>query len=110
MKFVCDINSSSLLMKNIARMTYSFRTDVDQLLFSESSIDLNINVDDHIIPVHKFILQLRSHVFRTMLSSGMMESSNNQIIISDFNFRVVKKFINFLYLDAYDLDVLSKDA
>jgi hypothetical protein len=45
-----------------------------------------------------------------MLSSGMMESSNNQIIISDFNYRVVKKFINFLYLDAYDLDALSKHA
>lgn len=45
-----------------------------------------------------------------MLSSGMMESSNNQIIISDFNYRVVKKFNNFLYLDAYDLDDLSKHA
>jgi hypothetical protein len=80
------------------------------MLRSESSTDLNIIVDDHSIPVHKFILQLRSPVFRTMLSSGMMESTNNQIIISDFDYGVVKEFINFLYLDTYDPDVLTKHA
>ena len=45
-----------------------------------------------------------------MLSSGMMESTNNQIIISDFDYGVVKEFINFLYLDTYDPDVLTKHA
>jgi hypothetical protein len=45
-----------------------------------------------------------------MLSSGMMETTSNKIIISDFDFEVVKEFINFLYLDTCDQDVLTKHA
>ena len=54
------------------------------------------------IPVHKFILQLRSPVFKAMLSSAMKESTSNEIIISDFDHDVVKEFIRFLYLDTCD--------
>lgn len=65
---------------------------------------------DIYIPVHKCILYLRSVVFRTMLSSGMMETTSNEITISDFDFEVVKEFINFLYLDTCKPDVLTKHA
>ena len=62
------------------------------------------------IPVHKFILQLRSPVFKTMLSSRMKESTSNEIIISDFDHDAVKEFIRFLYLDKCDKDILDKHA
>ena len=119
--FVCDITiigavqisaniKNNIPMNIISPMTHSYRRDIDQLMLDKSSTDLNIIVDDHSVPAHKLILHLRSPVFRTMLSSGMMESANNQIIISDFDYRVVKVFINFLYLDTCDLEVLTKHA
>ena len=63
--------------------------------------------EDESIPVHKLILQLRSPVFKTMLSSTMKESTLNEIIISDFDHDVVKEFIRFLYLDKCDTRALE---
>ena len=58
--------------------------------------------EDESIPVHKLILQLRSPVFKAMLSSTMKESTSNKIIISDFDHDMVKEFVRFLYLDTCD--------
>ena len=60
------------------------------------------------IPVHRFILQARSPVFRAMLSSGMVESSSSQIIITDFDHDVVKEFVRFLYVDICDVAALVR--
>jgi len=62
------------------------------------------------IPVHKLILQVRSPVFKAMLSSTMKESTSNEIIISDFDHNVVKEFMRFLYMDKCDATVLDKHA
>ena len=63
--------------------------------------------EDESIPVHKFILQLRSPIFKAMLSSTMKESTSSEIIISDFDHDVVKEFITFLYLDTCDTRALG---
>jgi speckle-type POZ protein len=63
--------------------------------------------EDENIPVHKFILQLRSPIFKAMLSSTMKESTSSEIIISDFDHDVVKEFITFLYLDTCDTRALG---
>jgi hypothetical protein len=62
------------------------------------------------IPVHKVILQSRSKVFKAMLLSTMVESTSNEIIISDFDQDVVQEFINFLYLDTCNAAVLDEHA
>ncbi len=62
------------------------------------------------IPVHKVILQSRSKVFKAMLLSSMVESTSNEIIISDFDQDVVQEFINFLYLDTCDETALDEHA
>jgi hypothetical protein len=62
------------------------------------------------ITVHKVILQSRSKVFKAMLLSTMVESTSNEIIISDFDQDVVQEFINFLYLDTCDATVLDDHA
>jgi len=74
-----------------------------------SALDSCANLPDSTerIPVHKFILQLRSPVFKAMLSSRMKESTSNEIIISDFDHEVVKEFIRFLYLDTCDTSVFE---
>jgi hypothetical protein len=53
------------------------------------------------------ILQLRSPVFKAMLSTRMKESTSNEIIISDFDHEVVKEFGTFLYLDECDTGVFE---
>jgi hypothetical protein len=78
---------------------------------SDNEVDELIKENDSItIPVHKFVLQARSPVFKAMLSSTMMESETNKINISDFDFDAVKEFIRFLYLDTCDKEVLDKHA
>ena len=62
------------------------------------------------IPVHKVILQSRSKVFKAMLLSTMVESTSNEIVISDFDQDVVQEFINFLYIDTCDATVLDEHA
>ena len=64
-------------------------------------------LEDESIPVHKFILQLRSPVFKAMLSSSMRESTSNEITITDFDHDAVKEFIRFLYLDTCDTSTLK---
>ena len=104
--------------------TYSIGDNVKVMLFDDKTCDLYIVVntcsnsfdleESEIInrpfPVHKFILQIRSPVFKTMLLSTMKESTSNEIIISDFDHDVVKEFIRFLYLDTCDATVLDKHA
>ena len=82
---------------------------IDDLLFDESTADCYIHNESSSerIPMHKFILQLRSPVFKAMLSSRMKESTSNEIIISDFDYEVVKEFIRFLYLDTCDTTVFE---
>jgi len=113
----------------------SFRNDMKSILFDKDTCDCVIhfqelsnrkrklestpsdNEDEEIIEednnnhstilVHKFILQARSSVFETMLSSTMKESTTNEIVIIDFDYIVVKEFIRFLYLDTCDREVLQ---
>ena len=102
-------------------VTNSLTNDLKALLFDEATADCVIVTSrkqrriqsmqdssnsstescDH-IPVHKLILQLRSPVFKVMLSSTMMESDSNEIIISNFDHDFVNEFIRFLYLDKCD--------
>ena len=60
---------------------------------------------EHIkIPAHKFILSMRSPVFRTMFASGMAEALTNEVRIQDFDAAVVKEFLRFLYTDLCEVD------
>ena len=56
------------------------------------------------ISAHKFILTMRSPVFRTMFASGMVEARTNEVHIQDFDAAVVKEFLRFLYTDQCDIE------
>ena len=62
------------------------------------------------IPAHKFILSLRSPVFKAMFSTSMSEATSNEVIISDFEPAVVKEFLKFLYTDSCDPEDLELHA
>jgi speckle-type POZ protein len=69
------------------------------LLYDDSISDLVIHVDNETIPAHKFILCLRSEVFRAMLTGSMSESVSSEVHIPDFEAAVVREFLHFLYTD-----------
>lgn len=60
-----------------------------------------------IIPAHKFILSLRSPVFKAMFSVAMAEAVSNEVTIPDFEPVVVKEFLKFLYTDSCDPEELE---
>jgi hypothetical protein len=62
------------------------------------------------VGAHKYVLTLRSPVFRTMFRSGMKEASGNTIEISDFPEVVVQAFVRFLYEDRCAKSVLQEHA
>ena len=80
-----------------------------EMTMVDSPVDI-ASYSNHRIPVHKLILEQRSPVFKTMLSSTMTESTSNKIIISDFDHDVVREFIRFLYFDTCDKEVLDQHA
>jgi speckle-type POZ protein len=55
--------------------------------------------DSNTLTSHKLILCARSPVFKAMLTSGLSESTSNEIVISDFEPEVVHAFLKFLYSD-----------
>ena len=60
------------------------------------------------IPAHKFILSMRSPVFRTMFASGMAEATSNEVLIQDFDAAVLTEFVRFLYTDQCELEQLAE--
>lgn len=117
-----DCNIDNVIENTDVNLTNCVANNVKALLFDEATADCVIvtsrkqrriqSTQDSSnsspdpterIPVHKFILELRSPVFKTMLSSAMIESNSNEIIISNFDYGVVKEFVRFLYLDTCDV-------
>jgi hypothetical protein len=95
-------------------------TDNDQLITSPSTTtclsmkrSIEMTMIDSPVDAASYsnhILEQRSHVLKTMLSSAMKESTSNKIIITDFDHDVVRGFIRFLYLDTCDKEVLDQHA
>jgi hypothetical protein len=73
--------------------------ELSSILLSDSLADIKIIAGEVSIPAHKFMLCLRSEVFRAMLSNGMKESSSNEIHIPDFDGVVIKDLLQFIYTD-----------
>lgn len=62
------------------------------------------------IPAHKFILSLRSPVFKAMFQADMSEAATSEVLIQDFNADVMKEFVRFLYTDRCERPALEKYA
>jgi speckle-type POZ protein len=62
------------------------------------------------IPAHKFILSLRSPVFRAMFQADMSEAATSEVLIQDFEAEVMKEFVRFLYTDRCERPALEKHA
>jgi len=71
------------------------------LVGSSEFADVVIVLDDGTrMPAHKAILACRSEVFRAMLTSGMKESTSNEIHLKDVSASNVRLLLMFLYTDT----------
>ncbi len=99
---------------------YPTRNDVTiakeiQYLWSDrSTADCRLNVrfsdGDQGIPVHSFLLTLRSPVFRQMFQMTMKETETGTITIDDISIVAVEAMVEYLYKDTVSMISLKQDA
>jgi len=76
----------------------SLISNLDSFRHHEELTDLTLVVEKcKRIPVHRCILAAASPFFRSMYSSGMMESYRNEVELKDVNYEEVKLVVNFIY-------------
>ena len=79
--------------------------DLTGLLWSGRDSDLKLIVHDKlVIPVHRFVLSLRSSVFRAMFNSKMAESHDSNVVFDEFEEHVALHFIFYCYTGTLDFD------
>ncbi|XP_054004464.1 RCC1 and BTB domain-containing protein 1-like isoform X2 [Hylaeus anthracinus] len=67
--------------------------------------DLTIEVQGKPIHVHKSILKIRCHYFRTMFQEHWVENNQSVIEHDQFSYDVYRNFLKYLYTDEIELDV-----
>lgn len=78
--------------------------DFEELIDSETYSDITLKVEDEDIniPSHKLILY-RSPYFKSMFTSGMLESQTNSIDFQNMDKNAVLEVLNFLYTDRIEV-------
>lgn len=59
------------------------------------------------IPAHRFVLCLRSPVFRAMLTGSLYEANTREIEITDFPAEVIRAFLSYMYTDNCDSETME---
>eukprot|EP01080_Neovahlkampfia_damariscottae_P010950 gene10950-3656_t len=97
---VCTASSSNL--GTAAEILEKLEEDLLQLVDNENFSDLKIRVGDIVVPTHKIIL-CRSPHFENMFSSGMMESTSEEIELEGLNKEAFLEILNFIYRDKIEV-------
>merc|ERR1712029_13761 len=87
--------------------TFIKRTDLAHLS------DVKIKTKSQELDCHKFMLSLRSDVFRAMFDHDTKESQDNVLVIKDFDYITVSKMIDFIYdghIEDYEDNLLLQIA
>lgn len=82
------------------RVGNTLQQDLRALLHSPELADVQLIVEDTVIPAHKFILALRSSVFRAMLNGPMSEGVSGKVVITDFSAEAIQDMLCFMYTDT----------
>ena len=76
-------------------------------LFKDDELsDLKIVCEGKAFPAHKFILSIRSDVFKAMFSSELKfnHSTQNELKIEDTDADTMEKFLKFIYTDSIKVE------
>merc|ERR1712029_547902 len=75
--------------------------------------DVKIKTKSQVLDCHKFMLSLRSDVFKAMFNHEPKEWQENELVIKDFEDVTVSKMIDFIYdghIENYADDLLLQIA
>lgn len=97
--YIHAISSSASSNSTSLKKTRTLTDSLSSLLHDNSTTDVVIQVDNETIQAHKFMLCLRSDVFKAMFDSQMSEGLSNEIIITDFDGNTIKELLSFIYTD-----------
>mmetsp|Transcript_10147 Transcript_10147/g.26269 ORF Transcript_10147/g.26269 Transcript_10147/m.26269 type:complete len:514 (+) Transcript_10147:175-1716(+) len=81
----------------------TLQTDLEGLMSNEEATDLKIVVEGKPLYTLRGLLTTRSAHFKTMLSHGFSESSQNEIALREDSFEAVQAVLLFLHTDRLDV-------
>ena len=90
---------------NCPEMDYFMKDSVSDVVFV---------VEGQRLPAIRFLLSIKSKVFRAMFSGHFKESEDKEVVIEDTTYEAFKTFIQFLYCDQlvlkdhYDLKLIEE--
>ncbi|GIY27525.1 kelch repeat and BTB domain-containing protein 4 [Caerostris darwini] len=90
---VPDVPDKLTLQSHMDRLL----NDIRDAYVHQDLTDLELLVDGQSIRVHKFILQCRSPVFRTMFEHNLSEKTDGTVEIQDVDFIVMQALVWYLY-------------
>jgi speckle-type POZ protein len=109
-------SSSQSIMSSPGKKIRSLTEELSSTLNDESTSDVtiiamtndfsdeaaNTATREERIPAHKFMLCLRSEVFKAMLfNNTMSESLSSEIRIPDFDASTIRELLHFIYTDSF---------
>lgn len=103
-----DFSDDTLVVECYAIIHPQYENSVDdprvdliedlQLLFKNSTLsDFNIIIGNKRLEVHKSILAARSPVFHAMFFSKMRENNEDEVVIEDIEYNVMKELLRYIY-------------
>lgn len=79
--------------------------DFKKLVNSQEFADIQFKVQDQTIYAHKNILSIRSIYFNRLFKSGMRESSDGIIHITDISYAGLIALLTFLYTNQLEVSL-----
>ena len=94
-------------IKQVSPKVLSLQESFASLFLNEDMSDLKILCDEKEFPAHRFILSVRSPVFKTMFASNFTETTSKTLPIEDTDAETMEKFLRFLYTDQLKREELD---
>lgn len=78
-------------------------SEMHRLWLEGELCDVNLSVENSVIPAHRIVLSALSPYFKAMFCSNLEERQSFQIKIQDLNYQAVKAIVNFAYTGQLDV-------
>jgi speckle-type POZ protein len=111
-----DVKITTSFLKKVdviqmpVQTNFTINKEISNLFEHDSNKDIELNSQDRNTNAHKFILSLRSPVFKAMFESPMFDAKTNSLNFREFVYEPVLEFVRFMYNDAVNETVLSEHA
>jgi speckle-type POZ protein len=110
----CDLTIMTHRTEDVSSVVVprsNLQNQLAEMLKDEESMDATFSVGDQLFRAHRFIMALRSPVFKAELFTEMQESATRHIKIDDMEPAIFGALLRFIYTDTFPNDCeVDKDA